>query len=62
MTGREREQYALDVAVFGDRVAYWLHREAQGWSMIDELAYWADVREKCTSYKEEHYWIGGSAA
>lgn len=58
MTGREREQFAADAAVFGDRVAYWLHRESHGWSMIDELAYWDDVKAKCTSYTEPHHWMG----
>lgn len=61
MTGREQAQYALDVATFGDRVAYWLWMEKNNWSVIDELLYFAEVRKHCTSYKESHYWPPGTA-
>lgn len=45
MTRREREQFEADVEQFGERVAQWLFKEAQGWSALDELIYWHQVRK-----------------
>ena len=62
MTGREAEQYAQDVATFGERVAYWFWMESNGWDALYELQYWAEVKKKCVSYKEPHHWMGSNAA
>lgn len=56
MTCAEREQYEADVEQFGERVAYWLRREAQGWSALYELLYWAEVRKHAVSFKAPEQW------
>lgn len=43
MTAAEEAQYASDTALLGERVAYWFIREHQGWSVLDEIVYWAGI-------------------
>lgn len=56
MTTGERGQYLADVAQFGERVAEWLYREAHGWSALDELIYWAEVRMRAKSISGVDKW------
>jgi hypothetical protein len=56
VTAKEREQYERDAAQFGDRVAYWLREEAKGWSALDQLIYWTDVRKHAVNFKDPGLW------
>ena len=43
MTPTELERSIADAALLGPRVAWWLVREAYGWSALDELIYYAKI-------------------
>lgn len=48
---REHDQYLTDAALLGHRVAWWLAREHQGWSALDELVYWDGIERACRRVK-----------
>jgi hypothetical protein len=56
VTERERIQFEKDTEQFGLRVAEWFRSEAQGWSALDQLIYWAGVRKHATSFKDPGQW------
>jgi hypothetical protein len=55
VTAQEDSRFTADAALFGERVAYWLAREAQGWSALDETIYWARV-DKGSVLKRDPIW------
>lgn len=55
MTARERAQFDADAALFGERVAYWLQREAAGWSALDEVVYYLHA-DKTSPRKPAPVW------
>lgn len=55
MIERERIQFTEDTLIFGNRVAYWFAREAQGWSALDEEIYWGRTA-KFATLKREPAW------
>ena len=56
MTERERIQFEKDTQQFGVRVAEWFRSEAQGWSALDQIIYWAEVRKHAVSCKAPESW------
>jgi hypothetical protein len=61
VTAAERARFTDDADLLGPRVAYWLAREAQGWSVLDEAMYWVHVG-KCAAVARESTWSPYGAA
>jgi hypothetical protein len=61
VTGAEATQYALDTELLGERVAYWFVRERQGFSALDEIAYW-ECLGKVTPRHHDPVWSPFEAA
>jgi hypothetical protein len=55
VTTAEDSRFTADADVLGERVAWWLGREAQGFSALDEAIYWAHV-DKGSALKREPAW------
>jgi hypothetical protein len=61
MTGEEGLRFAADAALLGERVAYWLSRESQGWSALDETIYWLRI-DKTETKNPKAMWSPYEAA
>lgn len=55
VTGRERAQFDADTELVGERAAYWLAREHQGWSALDEEIYYRAI-DRTRANRHEPAW------
>jgi hypothetical protein len=56
MTAAEQHRFDADAELLGPRVAYWLLREAQGWSALDELTYWTSIPRSVAGTQHPPVW------